>query len=83
MYFQSPGNTAIDGAWSPWSSWSTCGADCLQHSSRLCNSPAPQFGGRDCQGNDFVSRNCSGGMCTGKKCLIFFNYSILMHICVL
>ncbi|KAF2355547.1 UPA domain [Trinorchestia longiramus] len=54
---------AVDGAWSPWSAWSTCGSDCTQQSVRLCNSPAPLFGGRPCVGEDNAVRNCSGGMC--------------------
>ncbi|KAA0195590.1 hypothetical protein HAZT_HAZT012156, partial [Hyalella azteca] len=54
---------AVDGAWSAWGEWSTCGPDCTQRSSRACDAPAPLFGGRVCVGDDTVTRNCTGGMC--------------------
>ncbi|XP_047737990.1 netrin receptor UNC5C [Hyalella azteca] len=53
----------VDGAWSAWGEWSTCGPDCTQRSSRACDAPAPLFGGRVCVGDDTVTRNCTGGMC--------------------
>ncbi|XP_067279974.1 complement component C6 [Pseudorasbora parva] len=40
----------VDGRWSCWSSWSTCDATLKKHRSRTCTNPAPQQGGRHCQG---------------------------------
>ncbi|KAG8212632.1 hypothetical protein J437_LFUL017211, partial [Ladona fulva] len=54
---------AVDGRWSGWSAWSTCGPDCRHHRRRTCNSPAPANGGKYCQGRDHATANCSDGMC--------------------
>uniref|UniRef100_UPI000E55899C thrombospondin-2-like n=1 Tax=Urocitellus parryii TaxID=9999 RepID=UPI000E55899C len=43
----------IDGRWSPWSPWSACTVTCaggIRERSRVCNSPEPQYGGKDCVG---------------------------------
>ena len=55
----------VDGAWSQWTSWSSCGPDCLHFRRRECNSPAPKNGGRYCSGGgrDLATKNCTGGMC--------------------
>uniref|UniRef100_A0A6P6YB21 Uncharacterized protein LOC113796407 n=1 Tax=Dermatophagoides pteronyssinus TaxID=6956 RepID=A0A6P6YB21_DERPT len=53
----------IDGFWSPWSQWSICSHDCTQIRRRICNNPLPQSGGHDCFGQDFILKNCTGGLC--------------------
>ena len=55
----------VDGAWSQWTTWSSCGPDCLHFRRRECNSPAPKNGGRYCSGGgrDLTTKNCTGGMC--------------------
>ncbi|KAJ8674560.1 hypothetical protein QAD02_005822 [Eretmocerus hayati] len=54
---------AVDGGWSKWSAWSTCGSDCTHSRRRTCDEPAPSQGGRACQGKDIAVANCTGGMC--------------------
>ncbi|KAF4523673.1 hypothetical protein B566_EDAN006043, partial [Ephemera danica] len=54
---------ALDGRWSTWTEWTSCGTDCRHHRRRLCNNPAPSSGGRYCVGRDIASANCTGGLC--------------------
>ncbi|XP_078359400.1 coadhesin-like [Oculina patagonica] len=51
----------IDGGWSPWGNWTSCSVTCekgRQTRSRTCTNPAPQFGGKDCQGQLESARSC-------------------------
>ncbi|XP_027134418.1 complement component C6 [Larimichthys crocea] len=41
---------AVDGYWSCWGPWSSCGATMKRHRTRRCNNPAPQRGGQPCNG---------------------------------
>ncbi|XP_070780240.1 complement component C6 [Enoplosus armatus] len=40
----------VDGYWSCWGSWSSCGASMKRHRTRRCDNPAPLQGGRPCEG---------------------------------
>ncbi|OQR67323.1 semaphorin-5A-like, partial [Tropilaelaps mercedesae] len=54
-------NCTQHGAWTDWSEWSACSAQCgpgFQHRSRTCTNPRPAFGGRDCIGAHREERGC-------------------------
>uniref|UniRef100_A0A8C5GIK6 Netrin receptor UNC5 n=1 Tax=Gouania willdenowi TaxID=441366 RepID=A0A8C5GIK6_GOUWI len=53
----------VDGGWSEWSKWSACGADCSMWRSRDCTQPSPGTGGKECQGLDLQSLNCTSEQC--------------------
>ncbi|XP_071268071.1 netrin receptor UNC5A-like [Salvelinus alpinus] len=53
----------VDGGWSDWSNWSECGVDCSMWRSRECTQPSPGTGGKDCQGIDLQSLNCTSQEC--------------------
>ncbi|XP_029014444.1 properdin-like [Betta splendens] len=54
-------NCPVDGNWAPWSSYGPCSTSCgegLQTSTRTCNNPAPNYGGRFCDGPNAQTRTC-------------------------
>ena len=59
----------VDGNWAEWSEWSTCSKTCKegqQSRTRECNSPAPQYGGKVCEGDSNQTQVCNGDVpCPG------------------
>ncbi|NWU93884.1 HMCN1 protein, partial [Upupa epops] len=56
----------VDGKWAMWSSWSSCTVSCgggNRQRMRHCSDPAPQFGGRKCEGNDIQIDFCNSDPC--------------------
>ncbi|XP_017573536.2 hemicentin-1 isoform X3 [Pygocentrus nattereri] len=59
-------NCPVDGKWSSWVSWGACSVSCgggTRQRTRLCASPAPQHGGRQCEGNDIHIDFCNSEPC--------------------
>ncbi|XP_053398910.1 SCO-spondin-like isoform X2 [Mercenaria mercenaria] len=67
----------VHGSWSFWSPWSVCMADCgigKKIRNRICNNPAPLYGGLDCIGLSEEMRDCD----TKKHCPINGNWGLWM-----
>ncbi|XP_069124618.1 sushi, von Willebrand factor type A, EGF and pentraxin domain-containing protein 1-like [Argopecten irradians] len=67
----------VDGEWSVWSNWTTCSTTCGEGTTsrvRLCNSPTPDNGGKDCQG-DAIERD----MCILDNCTACTNLTTPAH----
>ncbi|TKC36722.1 hypothetical protein EI555_015341, partial [Monodon monoceros] len=52
-------SNAVDGNWGCWSSWSTCDATYKRSRTRECNNPAPQQGGKSCEGERRQVEHCT------------------------
>lgn len=63
---------SVDGAWGEWSEYSECSATCgsegTQKRTRICDSPAPKYGGRECEGDATQTKQCNNGTCQDEVC---------------
>ena len=61
----------VNGAWSSWSTPSGCSVTCgngVKTINRVCTNPAPQNGGSNCTGPNFLTSQCSTGtVCPGTR----------------
>jgi len=61
------GDTCVtDGGWGAWGAWSECSESCgggVLKRSRQCDSPAPQNGGADCEGEGDEEQACNEDPC--------------------
>lgn len=56
----------INGSWSYWGAWSECTKMCDGGTTtrrRECNSPKPQYGGKECEGEAYASTTCNDWTC--------------------
>ena len=62
----------VNGGWGTWSEWNTCTVSCGgadQGRTRVCDNPAPQYGGDDCTvdgSTDSESQRCNENPCQSK-----------------
>ncbi|KAJ8321738.1 hypothetical protein KUTeg_000209 [Tegillarca granosa] len=76
---------AVHGVWSSWTSWGTCTVTCgggTHTRSRLCNNPAPQYGGDNCTGADNGIQDCNTHNCP-KKSLQIFHFIHILYVLLL
>ena len=58
----------VNGGWSDWTNWSECPVSCggaVKERSRACNSPTPQYGGENCDGDLTETAECGMSPCPG------------------
>ena len=64
----------VDGGWTSWTDSTKCSVTCGKGSIfrlRSCTNPAPQHGGKNCQGVPFERQECQNNQCPGNCVLIF------------
>lgn len=74
--------STVDGKWSSWVSWGACSVSCgggTRQRTRLCASPAPQHGGRQCEGSDVHIDFCNSDPCPSESDSILFTLIVLVN----
>ncbi|XP_063436524.1 coadhesin-like [Mytilus trossulus] len=60
----------VNGGWTDWNVWSLCSFSCgsgNRRRTRLCNKPAPSYGGIICNGNTSDVVSCNSHGCPAKR----------------
>ena len=60
----------VDGAYTEWSSYGACSVSCgggTQRRDRSCTNPAPQHGGKSCDGPAEETKSCNNMACPGTR----------------
>ncbi|XP_048582654.1 uncharacterized protein LOC116601185 isoform X2 [Nematostella vectensis] len=55
-----------DGSWGKWSQWTECSRFCnggTRMRYRLCDSPSPRYGGKECHGERILEQECNTDPC--------------------
>ena len=66
----------VNGGWGDWSEWKACPVSCgggYQNRTRLCDSPLPQFEGKDCTADGstrYEIQKCNEIPCPGIQKLL-------------
>ena len=56
----------VDGGFGVWDDWTPCTVSCGggdQTRSRACDSPAPAYGGNECEGDTVMCQRCNMEAC--------------------
>jgi len=60
----------VDGQWNEWGNWSKCSVSCgngTMSRLRVCDDPAPDNGGKECDGVHIEYNECAMNHCRGKQ----------------
>ena len=69
----------VNGGWGDWTDWVACAVSCGgadQGRTRVCDKPAPQFGGTDCTVDGSKAsdtQRCNENPCPSKLTIILVN----------
>ena len=66
----------VDGGWGNWRQVFPCSATCgggVFMRGRLCNSPKPAGGGKDCVGSSHETATCNTDPCPGKNVSLHYD----------
>ncbi|TSK57997.1 Thrombospondin-1 [Bagarius yarrelli] len=83
----------INGGWGPWSPWDACSVTCgggVQNRKRLCNSPPPKYGGKECIGDAKATQLCNKQACPIGESLSYshtlshrhITVNVIKHLCL-
>ncbi|XP_076253063.1 thrombospondin-1 like protein golden goal isoform X3 [Rhynchophorus ferrugineus] len=59
------------GGWGPWSQWTPCSSTCIggiRSRYRLCDSPAPRYGAKFCEGPPVETEKCGTSLGSSWEC---------------